>query len=149
MKYDLNLTEDERIEILNSCGVMGQQVIDMIISQDRSKYSDCIEDEGVVAIDVMLMPITAALFDQYLKGIRAVVEAENADILCNADNTAELIQQVIKTEFQLPKWEQYRKQYSVFIFDKVNEENEGYVYFGAFREACIYLIEYKYDEVRK
>ena len=149
MKYDLNLTEEERSKILNECGVMGQQVIDMIVRQDRSKYSQCIEDEDVVAIDVMLMPISVALFDQYLKGIRRVVEEQNAEMLCKADNTAELIQQVIKTEFQLPVWENLRKQYSVFIFDKVNEENEGYVYFDTFRDACRYLIEYKHEEIAK
>lgn len=139
MKYDLNLTEEQRSEILNDCGKLSQKIVDLIITRDKINNPDCVDEENVVAIDTLLMPITVGLFDQYLNGIRRVVDEQNAEFLCKADNTAELIQLVIKTGLQLPQWDNIAKAFSVYISDYSNDENDGYVWKNTFREACNYL----------
>ena len=129
MKYDLQLTEEQRAQILNDCGVFADKIIKLIIQQDQFKHSDCIEDEGVVAIDVMQMPIAVGLFDKYMEGVRRVVEEQNAEMLCKADNTAELIDEIVRLKQQLPLYCTMRKQYYIHDEDKEHEENEGYQYF--------------------
>jgi hypothetical protein len=63
------LSEEERSANLTMFGEDTKKVIALIKSMDKSKYSEYDDEVEVVGVDVLDLPILAALSDMFYKGM--------------------------------------------------------------------------------